>query len=67
MRLQNVRPGDIVLVDKKGRKFHGEVRGRTSDGKGLRFQPLQNNISWREASAHEIDELWRKARAKKPA
>lgn len=61
MRTQGIRVGDLVRVDKKGRRFHAEIRERNDDG-GFRIMPLQNNVSYREATAHEVVEHWRKSR-----
>ena len=56
--------GDIVLVDKKGRRFHAVV-GDLKQGDSGRFElalrPLDSRISWRTASVREVVGIWRKA------
>ena len=60
MRIRGIEPGDLVLVNKRGRVFHARVR--TVDQAGnLRLEPLERNISYREASAREIADHWRHA------
>jgi hypothetical protein len=52
MRLKGIQPGDIVEVDRRGRRFHALV-GETADG-GLSIQPLDRRISYRTCWAHEV-------------
>ena len=59
-------PGDIVLVDKKGRRFHAlvtELEQLESGRFELVVRPLDSRISYRTASVREVLEVWRKRRA----
>ena len=60
MRIRGIEPGDLVLVNKRGRVFHARVRAVDRTG-NLRLEPLERNISYREASAREIADHWRHA------
>lgn len=64
MNIASAKPGDIVLVDKKGRRFHAVI---TAKDKTLRVMPIERNISYREATAREVKGLWRKSRQKSGA
>ncbi len=58
--------GDIVLVDKKGRRFHALVTELEQLGSGrfeLAVRPLDSRVSYRTASVREVMEVWRKRRA----
>lgn len=57
MRLSAIKPGDIVLCDKKGRLFHAKVVGADTAGT-LRVTPIQRNISYRHVTASEIADHW---------
>jgi hypothetical protein len=58
MRLAQIRAGDVVLVDKKGRLIHGLVSD--VDEGGVQFRPLCPNTAWFRAEAREIVGHWRK-------
>jgi hypothetical protein len=58
MRLEGIQPGDIVEVDRLGRRFHGIVNG-TAQG-GLSIQPLDRRISYRTCRAREVVGHWAK-------
>ena len=61
-----IGPGDIVLVDKKGRRFHALVTELEQLETGrfeLVVRPLDSRISYRTASVREVLEVWRKRRA----
>ena len=60
MRTRGIDPGDLVLVNKRGRIFHARVRSVDPTGL-LRLEPLERNISYREASAREVADHWRHA------
>jgi hypothetical protein len=60
MRTRAIAPGDLVLVNKRGRLFHARVLG-TSAG-GLSVEPLDRRISWRQATAREVIDHWTHAR-----
>ncbi len=61
MRVAPIQPGDIVEVDKKGRKIHGLVLAVERDGQ-VRFEPLQRGVSWRTARPREVVRHWTRAR-----
>jgi ASC-1-like (ASCH) protein len=61
---KGIAPGDIVLVDKRGRRFHAVVV-RVSQADSSRYEldlrPLESGISFRQATVREVVEVWRKA------
>jgi hypothetical protein len=62
---KGIGAGDIVLVDKKGRRFHALVTELEQLETGrfeLAVRPLDSRISYRSASVREVVEVWRKAR-----
>jgi hypothetical protein len=62
---KGIGPGDIVLVDKRGRRFHALVTELEQLDTGrfeLAVRPLDSRISWRTASVREVVEVWRKVR-----
>ena len=66
MTSKTIGAGDIVLVDKKGRKFHALVTELEQLDTGrfeLIVRPLDSRISYRTASVREVQEVWRKRRA----
>jgi hypothetical protein len=61
---KGIGAGDIVLVDKKGRRFHAlvtELEQLESGRFELVVRPLDARISWRTASVREVVEVWRRA------
>lgn len=61
MRTRAIAPGDLVLVNKRGRLFHARVLGTGSAG-GLSLEPLDRRITWRQATAREVIDHWAHAR-----
>jgi hypothetical protein len=62
---KGIGPGDIVLIDKKGRRFHAQVTELEQLDSGrfeLVVRPLDSRISWRTASVREVVEVWRRVR-----
>jgi hypothetical protein len=62
---KGIGAGDIVLIDKKGRRFHAlvtELEQLESGRFELIVNPLDSRISWRTASVREVIEVWRKRR-----
>jgi hypothetical protein len=60
---KGIGPGDIVEVDKKGRRFHALVTELTQLDSGrfeLVLRPLDSRISWRTASVREVVDVWRR-------
>jgi hypothetical protein len=61
---KGIGAGDIVLVDKRGRRFHAlvtELEQLESGRFELAVRPLDSRISWRTASVREVVEVWRRA------
>jgi hypothetical protein len=61
---KGIGAGDIVLIDKKGRRFHALVTSLEQLDSGrfeLALRPLDSRISWRTASVREVVEVWRRA------
>ena len=62
---KGIGPGDIVEVDKRGRRFHALVTELEQLETGrfeLVLRPLDSRISYRTASVREVIEVWRRAR-----
>ena len=62
---KGIGPGDIVEVDKRGRRFHALVTELEQTGTGrfeLGVRPLDSRISYRTATVREVVGVWRKAR-----
>jgi hypothetical protein len=62
---KGIGAGDIVLVDKKGRRFHAlvtELQQLETGRFELVLRPLDSRVSWRVASVREVVEVWRRAR-----
>jgi hypothetical protein len=55
-----VKAGDIVLADRKGRRFYALVVAR-DDGE-LRVAPLDRRVTYRTVRAREVIGLWHKSR-----
>jgi hypothetical protein len=61
---KGIGPGDIVEIDKKGRRFHAlvtELEQLESGRFELVLRPLDTRISWRTASVREVVNVWRRA------
>ena len=63
MTLGGVNPGDIVLADRKGRRFYALVVERRE--RELDVEPIDRRISYRTVKAREVVGVWRKSRARK--
>jgi len=62
---KGIAPGDVVEVDKKGRRFHALVRSLEQDPKGyfhLELQPFDRRVSYRQATVREVITVWRRVR-----
>jgi hypothetical protein len=60
---KQLAPGDIVEVDRKGRRFHAlveELHQRDSTRFDLVIRPLQRGITYRSATVADVVEVWRK-------
>ena len=61
---KGIGPGDIVEIDKRGRRFHALVTELEQLDTGrfeLVLRPLDSRVSWRTASVREVVEVWRRA------
>ena len=61
---KGIGPGDIVEIDKKGRRFHALVTELEQLETGrfeLGLRPLDSRISYRTASVREVIDVWRRA------
>lgn len=62
---KGIAPGDIVEIDRKGRRFHALVERidqRESGRFDLAVRPLDGRSTWRSATVREVVGVWRKAR-----
>jgi hypothetical protein len=58
VRLDGIQAGDIVEVNRLGRRFHAFVTG-DADG-GLSVQPLDRRVSYRTCRARDVIAHWSK-------
>ena len=56
MRLEGIEAGDIVEVDRLGRRFHALVSAGTLGG--LSIQPLDRKVTYRSCRAREVVGHW---------
>ena len=63
---KGIAPGDIVEVDKKGRRFHALVEALEQSASGGRFElelrPLHRGVSYRRATVREVVGVWRRVK-----
>jgi hypothetical protein len=57
MRLEGIENGDIVEIDRMGRRFHALVSGAAPGG-GLAIQPLDRRVTYRSCRAREVVAHW---------
>ncbi len=60
---KGIGAGDIVEVDKRGRRFHALVTELNQLETGrfeLTLRPLDSRVSWRTASVREVVDVWRR-------
>jgi len=53
-----IQVGDIVEVDRLGRRFHAFVSGNAAGA--LSIQPLDRRVTYRSCRAHEVVGHWAK-------
>jgi hypothetical protein len=58
MRLEGIDTGDIVEIDRLGRRFHAIVTGSAPGG--LAIQPLDRKVTYRSCRAREVLGHWAK-------
>lgn len=56
MRLEGIETGDIVEVDRLGRRFHALVSGSSLGG--LNIQPLDRKVTYRSCRARDVVGHW---------
>lgn len=62
---KGIAPGDIVEIDRKGRRFHAlveRVDQRESGRFDLALRPLDGRSTWRTATVREVIGVWRRAK-----
>ena len=64
MRTRSIQPGDLVLVNKRGRVFHATVRGVAAGG-GFEVAPIERGISYRHVKAEDITDHWARSGARR--
>lgn len=58
MRLEGIKAGDVVEVDRHGRRFHALVTGAVQGG--LALQPLDRRVSYHSCRSHQVIGHWAK-------
>jgi hypothetical protein len=61
---KGIGPGDIVEIDKRGRRFHALVTELQQLDTGrfeLGLRPLDSRVTYRTASVREVIDVWRRA------
>jgi hypothetical protein len=56
MRSRSINPGDVVRINKRGHLFYALVRG--VGPVGMAIEPLQRNVSHRQASVRDVVDHW---------
>lgn len=62
---KGIAPGDIVEIDRKGRRFHAlveRIEQRDSGRFDLTVRPLDGRSTWRSATVREVVGVWRRAK-----
>jgi hypothetical protein len=62
---KGIAAGDIVEIDKKGRRFHALVKALHQDAKGyyqLDLHPFDRRVSYHHATVREVVTVWRRVR-----
>jgi len=58
MRLEGIHAGDVVEVDRLGRRFHAIVTGNAPGG--LAIQPVDRRVTYRSCRSREVIAHWAK-------
>ncbi len=65
MTLGAVKVGDVVLADRKGRRFYAIV---TAKGQGeLQVEPIDRRVTYHHVKAREVVEIWHRRRRRNGA
>jgi hypothetical protein len=62
---KRIGAGDIVEIDRKGRRFHAIVEALDQQESGrfeLTVRPLDRRVTYRSASVREVVAVWRRVR-----
>jgi hypothetical protein len=62
MNLAGVQPGDVVLADRKGRRFFAIVSGKGQ--RELQVEPIDRRVTYHQVKAREVVEIWHKRRSR---
>jgi hypothetical protein len=60
MTLGAVQVGDVVLADRKGRRFFAIVTGKGQ--RELQVEPIDRRVTYRHVRVREVVEIWHKRR-----
>lgn len=56
MRLEGIHTGDVIEVDRLGRRFHAVVTGSAPGG--LQIAPCDRRVTYRTCNAREVIGHW---------
>jgi hypothetical protein len=62
---KGIAVGDIVEIDRKGRRFHAlveTIEQRESGRFDLAVRPLDGRSTWRSATVRDVVAVWRRAK-----
>jgi hypothetical protein len=62
MTLGSIRSGDIVLANRRDRRFYAIVTCRHE--RELEVEPIDRRITYRRVTTREVLGVWRKSRAR---
>ena len=60
MTLNGVQVGDVVLADRKGRRFYATVTGKGQ--RELQVEPIDRRVTYHQVKAREVLQIWHKRR-----
>ena len=58
MNIAGIEADDVVEIDRRGHVFEARVLAK-APGR-LQLDPLRRNISWRQATSHQVIRHWRR-------
>ena len=62
MTLGAVQIGDVILADRKGRRFYAIVTARGQ--RELQVEPIDRRVIYHQVKASEVLEIWHKRRGR---